>query len=122
VPGAHHLDVAFRLAGAGRVATTDDDDHVRDMIFMVLFTSPGERVNRPDFGCGLKALVFAPAGPSIAATTKLLVKASLQKWLASEIVVEDVDARAVEGEMVVTVTYRRRLDGVRLVDEFRSAA
>jgi phage baseplate assembly protein W len=104
------------------VATTADDDHVRDMIFAVLFTSPGERVNRPDFGCGLKALVFGPAGGSMAATTKLLVKAALQRWLTAEIVVDDVDVRAIESELVVTVAYRRRLDGAQRIDEFRSAA
>ena len=61
-----HLDVAYRLTGAGRTGTTGEDDHVRDMIFNVLFTSPGERVNRPDFGCGLKTLVFAPASQAVA--------------------------------------------------------
>src|SRR3979409_508806 len=106
---ARHLDVPFAIGGAGRIPPTTDDDHVRDMIFAVLFTSPGERVNRPDFGCGLKALVFAHAGGSMAATTKLLVKSALQRWLAAEIVVDDVDVRAIESELLVTVAYRRRL-------------
>ena len=84
------LDVPFHLSGSGRLATTGEDDHIRDMIFSVLFTSPGERVNRPDFGCGLKALLFSPASQAVAAATKVLVKASLQKWLQNEIEVEDV--------------------------------
>jgi uncharacterized protein len=122
MPAAHHLDVAFHVAGSGRIATTGDDDHVRDMIFAVLFTDPGERVNRPDFGCGLKALVFAPGGRTVAATTKLLVKGALQRWLEAEITVDDVDVQAVESRLIVTVAYRRRLDGRPRVDEFRSPA
>ena len=102
---ARHLDVPFAIGGAGRIATTTDDDHVRDMIFEVLFTNPGERVNRPDFGCGLKALVFAPASDALAAATKVLVKGSLQKWLTLEIEVDAVDVEAIENEIVVTVAY-----------------
>ena len=91
------------------------------MIFEVLFTNPGERVNRPDFGCGLKALVFAPASEALAAATKVLVKGSLQKWLTLEIEVDDVDVQAIENEIVVTVAYRRRVDGQRRVERFGSA-
>ena len=64
------------------------------MILQVLFTSPGERVNRPDFGCGLKQLVFAPASEAVAAATQLLVKGALQKWLEGEIDVEEVAIEA----------------------------
>jgi len=116
------LDFPFHLDGAGRAATTDEDEHIRDLIHQVLFTSPGERVNRPTFGCGLKALVFAPASDALAATTKLLVKGSLQKWLENEIEVEDVDVEAIESQLVVTVVYRTRVDGERRVDQFGGAA
>jgi uncharacterized protein len=114
-----HLDVPFHLAGAGRTATAGEDDHIRDLIFSVLFTSPGERVNRPDFGCGLKALVFAPASEAVAAATKVLVKGALQKWLEQEIEVDDVDVEAVESTLVVTVAYRKRAGGERREEQFR---
>ena len=113
-----HLDVPYHLTGAGRTATTGEDDHVRDMIFGVLFTSPGERANRPDFGCGLKQLVFSPASQAVAAATKLLVKGSLQKWLESEIEIADVDVEAIENEIVVTVAYRRRAESELRVERF----
>ena len=113
-----HLDVPYHLTGAGRTATTGEDDHVRDMIFNVLFTSPGERVNRPDFGCGLKNLVFAPASQAVAAATQMLVKGSLQKWLESEIEVADVEVEAVENEILVTVAYRRRAESELRVERF----
>jgi phage baseplate assembly protein W len=119
---ASYLDFPFHLDGAGRAATTKEDEHIRDMIHQVLFTSPGERVNRPDFGCGLKTLVFAPASEALAATTKLLVKGSLQKWLEAEIEVEDVDVKAVEAELVVTVVYRTRQDGERRIHQFGGSA
>lgn len=113
-----YLDVPFHLGGAGRTATTDDEDHVRDLILQVLFTSPGERVNRPDFGCGLKAMVFAPAGEAAAAATQVLVKGSLQKWLQDEIEVQDVVIEAVESRLTVTVAYRRRIDGELRAERF----
>ena len=113
-----HLDVPYALTGAGRTATTGEDDHVRDMIFSVLFTNPGERVNRPDFGCGLRTLIFAPASQAVAAATKVLVKGSLQKWLESEIEVADIEVEAIENRIVVTVAYRRRTESELRVERF----
>jgi Bacteriophage baseplate protein W len=112
------LDFPFHVAGAGRAGTTEADDHIRDMIHQLLFTSPGERVNRPDFGCGLKALVFAPASDAIAATTNALVKGSLQRWLENEIEVEQVEVEAIENELVVKVVYRNRGGGRQRVEHF----
>jgi Bacteriophage baseplate protein W len=111
-------DVPYRITGAGRTQTTGENDHIRDMIFGVLFTSPGERVNRPDFGCGLKSLVFAPASQAVAAATKMLVKGSLQRWLEVEIEVADVEVEAVENEILVTVAYRRRAESELRVERF----
>ena len=72
-----HLDIPFGFDGRGRAAATGDDDHLRDLIRMVLFTAPGERVNRPDFGCGVKQLVFAPLSDTLAATTQHLLHGAL---------------------------------------------
>ncbi len=113
-----YLDVPFHIGAAGHTATTGDDDHVRDLILQVLFTAPGERVNRPDFGCGLRGMVFAPAGEAAAVTTQLLVKGALQKWLQDEIEVQDVAVDAVESRLVVTVVYRRRIDGALRAERF----
>ena len=84
-----YMDFPFRMDETGRTATTDVDDHVRDMIYQVLFTSPGERVDLPNFGCGLLQLVFAPNSDTLAAATQLLVQGSLQKWLGDVIQVSD---------------------------------
>lgn len=112
------FDFPFRIDGRGRSAETAEDDHIRDMIYQVLFTSPGERVNRPDFGCGLKQLVFAPNGDTLAAATQFLVQGSLQRWLETVIEVQDVTVEAVESELRVTVVYRKRSGGETRVDIF----
>ena len=100
-----NLDYPFHFDCRGRSAGTDDNDHVRDMIEQVLFTAPGERVMRPDFGSGLLGLVFEPGGPELVATTQHLVQGSLQQELGSLIAVESVEVDQDEGTLTVTVTY-----------------
>ena len=105
------LDFPFHIDGRGRSAETDEDDHIRDMIIQVLFTDPGERVNRPDFGCGLKQLVFRPNSDALAAATQFLVQGSLQRWLEAEIQVESVEVEAVDSELRVSLVYSKRSGG-----------
>jgi phage baseplate assembly protein W len=112
------LDFPFHLDGRGQTAETPEDDHIRDMILQVLFTCPGERINRPDFGCGLKQFVFAPNSDALAAATQLLVQGSLQRWLDSVISVESVQVDAVESELRITVTYSKRSGGGTRRDVF----
>lgn len=117
---ASHLDHPFHVDGRGRSARTGEDDHIRDMIFQVLFTGPGERVMRPDFGCGLKTLVFMPNSDVLASATEVLVKGSLQRWLEYEIEVEAVEVTAEDARLEVTVAYRVRTTGERRVDRFEA--
>ena len=116
-----YFDFPLSIDGRGRAATTDIDDHVRDMIHQVLFTNPGERVNRPEFGCGLKALLFMPNSDALAAATQTLVKGALQKWLEREIQVEEVKVEAEDAQLRVTVIYVRRDSGERRADTFEQA-
>jgi phage baseplate assembly protein W len=116
-----YLDFPFHIDGRGRSAETAEDDHIRDMIFQVLFTNPGERVNRPDFGCGIKQLVFMPNSDALATATQFLVQGSLQRWLDSVIQVESVDVEAVESELSVTIVYRKRSGGGPRRDVFTPA-
>ena len=76
------LDYPYHFDGRERTAETGIDDHVRDLIEQLLFTQPGERVNRPDFGSGVMQLVFAAASPEVAATAEFLIRGALQQWLA----------------------------------------
>lgn len=113
-----HLDYPYRLDTRGRTAETDESDYVRDLIEQILFTSPGERVNRPDFGCGLAQLVFGPNSEEIAATTQFLVQGSLQQWIGDLIEVEEVAVEARDMVLTVTLRYRLRRSGERVTAEF----
>ena len=118
---AAFLDFPFHLDGRGRSAETDADDHVRDLIYQVLFTNPGERVNRPDFGCGLKQMLFMPNSDALAAATQLLVQGSLHRWLDTLIQIERVQIEAQDEKLLVTVVYARRDTGVRRQEQFASS-
>jgi|SRR5436853_635052 phage baseplate assembly protein W len=118
---AAHLDIAFSFDANGRAAVTDDDDHIRDMIKAVLFTTPGERVNRPDFGCGIRQLVFAPLSDTLTATTQHLVQGSLLRWLGDVILVEDVAVEAMDSSLSITVTYSVRATSERQTAVFERA-
>lgn len=96
----------------------DDEDHIRDMIEQVLFTSPGERVNRPDFGSGLMQLVFAPNSEDLATATQFLVQGALQQWLGDLILVEKVEVESHDSELRVLIQYVIRRTQVRQVAEF----
>lgn len=99
------VDFPYHVDGRGRTATTAPDDHLRDLIEQVLFTAPGERVMRPEFGSGLLALVFEPGGPELVAATQHLVQGALQQELGHLIAVESVDVRQDEGALTVNVGY-----------------
>jgi len=105
---ATYLDFAFAIDSNGRTATTQDNEHIKDLIYQVLFTSPGERVNRPELGCGLKQLVFAPASDALAAATQQLVHGALIRWLDPVISVQQVTVNIEEAALEVTVVYQRR--------------
>jgi uncharacterized protein len=106
-----NVDFPLHFDGRGRTAATDDDDHVRDMITQLLLTSPGERVNRPDFGSGLLDLVFAPNSAEVAAALELSLQAALQQWLGDVIQVEALEVRAEDATLTVAVEYRVRRTG-----------
>ncbi len=116
------MDFPFRIDGSGRVATTDADDHVRDMIYQLLFTNPGERVELPDFGCGLLQMVFAPNSDVLAAATQLLVQGSLQRWLGDVIQVEKLLVENNDNQLVVSLVYTRRDNGQQQQAQFVAPA
>lgn len=112
------VNFAYRFDARGRTAGADEADHIRDLIEQVLFTHPGERVMRPDFGSGLLQLVFAPNSEVLAATTQVLVQSSLQRWLGEWVLVESVQVEAVDSTLRVTVQYVIRRTGTRVVGTF----
>jgi hypothetical protein len=103
-----NVDFPIQHDHTGRTRPVADEEHVRDMIEQVLFTAPGERVNRPDFGSGLLQLVFAPNSDELASATRFLVQGALQRWLGDLIQVDEVEVTAVEATLTVHVVYTDR--------------
>jgi uncharacterized protein len=100
------MNVNFPYQFDGRGRTMDPlGDYLRQLVEQVLFTSPGERVNMPDFGSGLLQLPFAPTSMEMAAATQFTVQGALQKWLSGLIKVLSVVADVQESVLTVTVTY-----------------
>ena len=112
------IDYPFDFDSRGRTADTTDEEHIRDMIEQVLFTTPGERVNRPTFGSGLLQLVFAPNGQALAGATQMTVQGALQQWLGDVIQVEAVDVQSDDSKLQVLVQYTIRRNQQRKVSTF----
>lgn len=108
----------FHVDGRGRSADAAREVHLRGLIEQLLFTMPGERVMRPDFGCGLMQLVFAPNSPELAATVQALVHGSLQQWLGHLMRVDEVNAESVDARLTVQVRYTVLDSGQAGVAEF----
>ena len=98
----------FGINDLGQVAVRTADENIRSKVLQVLLTSPGERVMRPEFGCGLRDLVFDPNNDVLAATTEFTAAKALQQWLGDEIIVQSVDVINDDGELQVEVIYARR--------------
>jgi hypothetical protein len=113
-----NIDFPFHFDSRGRTALTDDSDHIRDMIEQFLFTSAGERVNRPDFGSGLLQMVFAPNSPELAAALQHTVQAGLQRWLGDLIEVKGLEVTSEDSSLRVMVQYALRRTGEVRVDTF----
>lgn len=98
----------FQIASDGQTASVSHERHVRDLIQQVLFTTPGERVNRPDFGCDLLRLIFAPNASAVAQAAQVSAQGALQRWLGDLIQVEAVEAESVDSQLRVRVRYTLR--------------
>jgi hypothetical protein len=99
------IDFPFRPDGRGRSAEADYPHHVRDMIEQLVFTNPGERVNRPEFGSGLLQLIFAGNSPELAATIRFTLLGALQRWLGDVIEVRELDVAAEDAAVTVRLSY-----------------
>jgi phage baseplate assembly protein W len=117
-----HVGFPFGFDARGRTAVADDDAWVRGLIEQVLFTAPGERVNRPTFGCGLLRIVFGPNSDALAAAAQLSVQGALQQWLGEVILVEAVSVHHEDATLEVTIQYAHRRTQERQVARFSRPA
>jgi|SRR5882672_6588269 len=98
----------FRIDDLGKVSSQTGDANLRAKVLEILLTAPGERVMLPEFGCGLRDLVFDPNNEILAATTEYAINRALNRWLPNEILVQDVKVGHEDGQLQVEVTYLRR--------------
>ena len=103
----HAIKYPFAIdAGGGQVAEEGDyETCIRQLIRQVLMTAPGERINRPDFGAGVRRMVFSPNNPATASLTQTLIYQALSRWLATVIKVEEVAVSAEQEKLLITVHY-----------------
>lgn len=100
-----HFPFPYRFGSAGVTEVADYDEHIRDLIYQLLFTSPGERVNRPDFGSGLMQMVHAPNSDVLVGTAQMLIHGALHQYLGERIEVQDVDVDNEDSTLAISVTY-----------------
>jgi phage baseplate assembly protein W len=113
------LDYPYGFDGRGRTATSDQDSHIKDLIEQLIFTSPGERVNRPDFGSSLMQLVFAPNNDELAAATQFLIQGAIQQWLGDLIQAESIQIESADSELRLNIMYTIRRSQERKIAEFK---
>ncbi len=106
-PIIHSIHYPFVIDnGLGTLAEENDySKHVRQMMLQVLFTNPGERINRPDFGCGLRRMIFAPNSDVTANLLQVTIFQSLERWLGNVISLIDVKAQAIDEKLDVRIVY-----------------
>ncbi|GAC1341920.1 MAG: GPW/gp25 family protein [Ktedonobacteraceae bacterium] len=113
-----NIDYPFHFDHRGRTASTDNNDHIRDMIEQLLFTNPGERVNRPDFGSGLQRLLFGPNSPEVAAAVQFTLQANLQRWLGDLIELQTLEVASVDSTLNILIQYVVRNSNEQQVAQF----
>lgn len=102
----------FATNDAGSIVASGGDEAIRGKIIQVLFTAPGERVNQPEFGCGLFNLVFEPNSDVLAVATQFSVRQALTRWIGDEIVVDSVEVQEphTEEKVIIEVAYTKKQD------------
>ena len=98
----------FAVNAAGSINAAGGDEAIRGKIIQVLFTAPGERVNLPQFGCGLFNLVFEPNNEILAAAMEFTVGQALTRWLKEDIIVDGVQVKAQAETAIIEIAYTNK--------------
>jgi len=105
-PDGPHLSFPFRIGTSGRAATVQSmDEHVRDEVVQLVLTSPGERAFLPEFGGGVRRLVFEGVSDATAAVAKARLSQALSRWLGHRLTVDELRVDAVDATLDVTIRY-----------------
>lgn len=103
-----HPAYPFHIASSGLAATVGEEEHIKELIEQLLFTTPGERVNRPDFGTPFKQLVFQPTSAEMVTAVQFMIQGALQQWLGELIQVQAVQVITDDATLTVTIQYAIR--------------
>jgi phage baseplate assembly protein W len=107
-----HLAFPFRIGSDGRTATpANDAEHVRDELLQLLLSNPGERLFLPEFGGGVRRLVFEPASDVLVGVVKARITNALSRWLAQRLTVEMIEVVLGEAGASIEVTVKYRPAG-----------
>lgn len=114
-----YFNFPFKIDENGRSAVVEEEQHIKNLIEQTLFTFPGERVNRPNFGSGLNQIIFEPNNDILATTIDTLIHSSLNLWLDHLIIVESVNVKNKDSTLEVKVRYMIRKNQMTNVATFR---
>ncbi len=98
----------FSVNKAGSINASGGDDAIRGQIIQVLFTTPGERVNLPEFGCGLFNLVFEGNNTVLAAAMEFTIGQALARWMNEEIMVEGIEVESRDETISIEIAYTQK--------------
>ncbi|MES9901734.1 MAG: GPW/gp25 family protein [Sedimenticola sp.] len=101
-----NFNYPYRIGEDGFTSTASRDKHIRDMLEQILFTNRGERAHRPEFGSGIREMLFTENTPELAASIQHMVQGALQQWLSGEIQVLEVGVQSEANKLKVLVRYR----------------
>lgn len=115
-----NIDFPFHFDRWGRTASTSYENHIRDLIEQLLFTTPGERVNRPDYGCGILSLIFSPNSPELATALQVTIAAAIERWLSDLIDLNTLEVKSEDASLFITVQYQVQSTGEEQTATFRT--
>lgn len=102
-----HLSFPFRINSNGRTAEVNAlEEHIRDELLQLLLTNPGERAFLPEFGGGVRRLVFEPASEAAFGMTKSMITQAISKYLGHRIELEALSVEVEESTIEVELKYR----------------
>jgi phage baseplate assembly protein W len=118
---ARSLFFPFKISDLGVPMTAPRSQAIRHQLEQLLFTLPGERVNRPTFGCGVQRLVFGGCSPESAAAAEYVIRLNVQEFLADVVQVDavKVSASPADAALFVDILYTLLETGEERAETFR---
>lgn len=104
---SRNLAFPFRISSDGRPERVDRRTTLRHQLEQLLFTLPGTRVNRPEFGCGVQRLVFEGADIEAAATAEYLISTSIRRYLGELVSLDTVRVSVDDSTLYIDILYTR---------------